>query len=141
MNKTKAFTVIELTVVMILSSIVISIAYLSFDILQKQYRNYRESNDKIAMISKLHRLLHTDFNNSEIIIKTDAGILTNYGTKQINYEFDFGFILRKDGEITDTFFVKIKEPEMLSLKHSQSNSEIIEELKFEIKINNKMLFY
>jgi len=139
MNKTKAFTVIELTVVMILSSIVISITYLSFDILQKQYRDYRESNDKIAMISKLNSLLHTDFNNSEIIIKTDAGILTNYRTKQINYEFDFGFILRKEGEITDTFFVKVDELNTHYLKQGQLESErIIDELTFETKINNKM---
>jgi len=121
--------------------------------MQKQYRNYRIAHDKTALISNLYSLLNSDFNNSEIIIETDAGILTvyplrpllsdgDYDIKKIEYEFGPGFILRKQGEIIDSFFVKVDEINIHYLKQGQPESErIIDDLTFAIVNDKKKIIF
>ena len=105
-TKIKAFTLSEMLVVLVISSIVISIAFLTLSMVQKQVRVIRKNLNNKQELQSLERILWNDFNSYSITYseKEDALFFTN-STKEFEYEFNEEYILRKQ----DTFLVKIKE--------------------------------
>ncbi len=105
MIKLKAYTVMEVIVVMIISAIVISICYTSFDIISSQYRTYKEHNEKVNRSLLLDVLLNKDFNACEAVKITDEGFECAYRGKKIYYEISETKLIRMEEQVTDTFAV------------------------------------
>ncbi len=105
-TKIKAFTLSEMLVVLVISSIVISIAFLTLSMVQKQVGVIRKNLNNKQELQSLERILWNDFNSYSITYseKEDALFFAN-STKEFEYEFNEEYILRKQ----DTFLVKIKE--------------------------------
>ncbi len=136
MQKAKAFTLMELLVSMLISGIVISIIYLSYEIIYKQYEEYKKTNQKITQTLLLNTLLKTDFLQSHYILNKEKGLVfidkENHG---IGYQFEELYVLRKVNEVQDTFFIAAKE---ISIKFQNEKQEVplglIDELIFDATI-------
>ncbi|MDT7831226.1 prepilin-type N-terminal cleavage/methylation domain-containing protein [Flavobacteriaceae bacterium S356] len=64
-QKVKAFTLSELMVVLVVSSIVVTIAFLALSSIQKQVRNIQYTYEKQQEIQYLERVLFGDLNSYE----------------------------------------------------------------------------
>jgi prepilin-type N-terminal cleavage/methylation domain-containing protein len=104
MKKLPAFTLIELLIGMIISSIVIGFGYAAYSLIYKQYLAYKHVKEKVVEITLLNHVLSTDMLNAEII-SFNENTLSLVGTNQnsLQYLFQDTLIVRTENELTDTF--------------------------------------
>jgi prepilin-type N-terminal cleavage/methylation domain-containing protein len=104
MKKLPAFTLLELLIGMIISSIVIGFGYAAYSLIYKQYLGYKKVKEKIVEITQFDHVLTTDITAAETISFND-NTLSLYGkdSKTLQYHFQDVLILRTENETTDTF--------------------------------------
>ena len=103
MKKLKAFTIIELCVVMLLSAIVTGIGFFTLDIFQGSVRKYKKDAGALSDITLLHRLLTQDIWKSSEVSCIRDGIRANGKNGIASYHFYPDFIIREKNELIDTF--------------------------------------
>jgi Tfp pilus assembly protein PilE len=110
MNKhqVKAFTIMEVTITMLVAAILIGITYTSYSIVSKSYLSFNVKNNDMAVLERLDELLKKDFEHAEIILKDTSGISLRSADRIINYKFSPDFMVRTAG-IVDTFKIKISD--------------------------------
>lgn len=104
----KAFTVIEMLVVMLISTIAIGIAYASYRIVQGQFQTYKKSSSEISDYLVLDKLITKDFLESDKVFRTSSGFEMIFSDKKIAYEEYEGNLLRKS-IVVDTFKIQLSE--------------------------------
>jgi prepilin-type N-terminal cleavage/methylation domain-containing protein len=105
-KKFKAFTLIELVVTMVISSIVVMLAFTCYEITYKQYLNFRKSNNTVTQVILFNSLFKRDVLLSNLINRIDDNnvLLKMNDTVNVNYFFGSNYVLRKYNEfIPDTF--------------------------------------
>jgi Tfp pilus assembly protein PilE len=111
-HKVKAFTIMEVTVAMLLAAIVIGITYTAYSIISQSYIAYHNKNEDMAGLVRLDELLKKDFSHADTISKVENGIVCKIDTACVNYEFQPEYIVRHS-TIIDTFKLKTTEINML----------------------------
>lgn len=103
-KKIKAFTILELSVVMVISGIVFGIAFSAYNIILKQFQEYKNGNEKIMEISTVSAVLNKDFSEADEIRNSQGGlnVIAREGS-QIIYRFEDGGLLRKANQTEDRF--------------------------------------
>jgi hypothetical protein len=107
-QKIKAFTILEVTITMLLTALVIGITYASYTIVVKSYRSFTGHNDDLTVLTNLDHVLKRDFDQAEIIYKATDGISLKSRNNLIKYTITPEFITRSTGK-TDTFKVQTQE--------------------------------
>jgi type II secretory pathway component PulJ len=108
-HRLKAFTIMEVTVTMLVAAILMGITYTAFTIINKSYSSFNTKNKDMAELEQLDELLRKDFDRAEIIQKDQNGIsFKRADLALIKYEFNPDFIVRISGR-TDTFKFKTEE--------------------------------
>lgn len=110
MNKYKvpAFTILEITVTMMLAAIVIGIAYTAFSIVSKGYGSYNVKSREMATVLRLNELLAKDFKRADMVLKDTAGLSFQAINGVVKYDFTNEYVLRR-AAIIDTFKLQIKD--------------------------------
>jgi hypothetical protein len=98
----------EVTVAMLITSLVIGITYTVYTIVVKSFSIYQVKNNNMASLIRLDELLKNDFYIANDISKTQNGISIKNKDKVITYEIDPRFIVRTAGMI-DTFKFAVQE--------------------------------
>ncbi len=123
-KKMQAFTLLELLIGMIISSIVIGFCYTGYSIIYRQYINYSKIKREIVSAMQLNTVLNTDFINAASVTFDTDKLMLNYENKlPLQYDFKENFILRKDREITDTFMFAPKNVIPIYLTESIESSD------------------
>ncbi|SEC56469.1 prepilin-type N-terminal cleavage/methylation domain-containing protein [Tenacibaculum sp. MAR_2009_124] len=110
-NKVKGYTILELLIAMVITSIIISILYILFSMLSQRCLAFNRNEFEVTQISMLKNTLKRDFYKSDYLI-FDLGQLTCIGNNQtISYSLGDGFVTRrlKENSNVDTFEVKVKQ--------------------------------
>lgn len=148
-NKVQAFTILEVTISMLLAAIVIGITYTSYGIISRSFLSFKARNEDIAMFTRVDQLLKRDFeqasdiytNNNRVIIKKNA-------LSVMSYEITPSYIVR-NANIIDTFKVNTLHYQMLfegKIKETIDNNSAtldndendrIDELLFTISYKNE----
>ena len=76
MKRLAAFTLVELSVVMLLTAIVTTIAFLTLSMLQSSLGKFKKDSDALIQIELLHRLLSQDITQSTEVLSNENGIQT-----------------------------------------------------------------
>ncbi len=141
MKKLKAFTIIELTVITLLSGIVISIAYFVFFILQKQYNSYDKTSKYQLEITTLSRLLTEDFQHADSVVSTSEKAFEMFKNGKItSYQVEPLYITRNKSEVTDTFHLATQNSTLLLDEVAVTVPGIwVDELQFETIYHQKTL--
>jgi len=106
MNKRiKAFTILEVTITMLLAALVIGITYSAYSIIIKSYGAFNHKNQDMAVLVRLDEWLKKDFARADIVLKDTTGIALNNADHHVKYRFDPDFIVRTEIK-SDTFKVK-----------------------------------
>jgi Tfp pilus assembly protein PilE len=104
-HRVKAFTIMEVTITMLIAAILIGITYTAYSIIVKSYISFSKKNEDMAVLVRLDELLKKDFAHSEIILKDNNGISFNSDDHVVKYQFNPDFIVRTTTR-ADTFKVK-----------------------------------
>ena len=137
-----AFTLFELTLAMLISSLVIGIAYVSYSIIQKTYLNLEKKNQSIAQYYRLDQLIRKDFFVSDSLVNTSKGFLAfKSGLSLSEYQVYPMYIIRTANSNLDTFPIPIAFMETSFLgKPSAANPLIsLDSLIFQTKIDDLSL--
>lgn len=105
--KIKAYTLLEVTIAMLLSAICITICYTVYGIVTSYYITFHEKNEVADGIMSLKYSLAHDFSKGKYVFKSDSGLTVQVDTTKIFYSFSNQQVLRKMNELhTDTFKVQ-----------------------------------
>ncbi|WP_423147020.1 PulJ/GspJ family protein [Rubrolithibacter danxiaensis] len=139
-NKIKAYTILELTIAMLISAIVIGIAFSSYTILNKLYHVFNSKNKSITEFSLTNKILRKDFLQAKRIMKTESGIQTIDDKGIVSYRFLKDYILRNQYDIrTDTLRL-LNEYVVCSFENREASiGDIVDRLNFSTKIDNQVI--
>ena len=102
-GKLRAYTILEVTVAMLLSAVSIAIAYTAFSILNKSYKGFDSRNKELAEFVLADKLLKRDFSEAKRLTRSETGIIMQLDSGIISYDFNEEYILRDQyGLRTDT---------------------------------------
>ncbi len=105
MKKLRAFTLMELLVGMIISSIVISFGYAAYTLIYKQFISYRHTKEKVMELAQFDQVLSNDLLRAEVVYFHENALqfFQKNAIRTLQYNFYDDLILRKENELTDTF--------------------------------------
>lgn len=104
-QKLKAVTILELVIVMTVTSLLVFIGYTGFRIVQQQFQHYKQMGEDLVDMERLNTLLKRDFFEAKEILSVENGIEVIYSQdgQQIGYYFDWEYIVRSSEASIDTF--------------------------------------
>ncbi|AUC13867.1 hypothetical protein BTO06_01285 [Tenacibaculum sp. SZ-18] len=135
-SKLKAFTLTELIVVMIISTIVISLSYMAFSMVRKQVNNIQNRLTLKEELLSLEKVLNRDLNTFGIADYKNQILKLKNPLDSIFYKIDNKQVLRNK----DTFKVVVNEFTVF-LNGQKVKSGKIDALRFSSEnINNREVF-
>ena len=141
-SKLPAFTIIEVTIAMVIAGISIAIAFTAYRLVSQSYKQYDDKNKKLAEAMLLNKLLSKDFLQSQQVISTVDGLLLKMPGGEINYHFQPEFILRDQyGLETDTFFIAASQPHCLFKGNDAAEGDLTDQLTFSARVRDESLAY
>jgi prepilin-type N-terminal cleavage/methylation domain-containing protein len=140
-SKIKAFTLIELVIVLILICFVTGFAISFYLFTYKNYMNYKSASELFLNYRKINFLIDNDFFINSVITKNDRQINFKIASDITSYEFNDHSILRFKNGVVDTLFMG--ESKIECFMKSQEVDEIgsIDELKLSIRENDLVMTY
>ena len=107
-HRLKAFTILEVTITMLIAGVLIGITYTSYSIVFKSYHSFTVKNEDMAVLINLDHLLKRDFEKADTVLKDTSGTVLIEDNKVIKYVFMPDFVVRTAARI-DTFKVQTQE--------------------------------
>ncbi|WP_108808719.1 PulJ/GspJ family protein [Aquimarina spinulae] len=108
-TRLQAFTMLELVIGMVISSLVITMVYVIYDNLSRQVVVYADQQDDLMTYNQFQNLFSKDVQlSTSIDIDDDKHIVLESANKEIHYFFKTEKIIRK-AEAVDTFNIKVLE--------------------------------
>ncbi len=129
--KIKAYTLLEVTIAMLLAAITIGICYTAFTLMNQYYADIKNRKDQVGEILLLQKLLRNDIEQATVIKKLADGIYISYDTVNISYHFSADFIARDYHQIkTDTIKIATAALGLKFENREVSNDELLDEIIF-----------
>ena len=110
-----AFTLLELITVLVLSTIIIGIAYTAYELIYKDFTAYKNNNESVLETLDFVTLLENDFSDADSLKIDEYSIQVFQSERTIEYELYPTNTLRylaKNTAIIDTFNYKIRNFEI-----------------------------
>jgi len=121
-GKVPAFTLMEVTISMLIAAIAIGVTYTAYHIVSVTYQNYIKKQDQVAVYILADHLLKQDFGQARQITRTADGLILGLAGGQVRYEFNADYILRDQFSLrTDTFKLPAKQI-LISFEGQQSGA-------------------
>jgi prepilin-type N-terminal cleavage/methylation domain-containing protein len=107
-NKLKAFTLLELLVGMIVSGIVVAACFNAYRVVTLQFKAYKTTSAAYENFSFFESQFRADFQQAKEISGNEHTVQFISREKKTGWQFREKYALRNDGNVTDTFFVKLE---------------------------------
>lgn len=105
-TKVKAFTLIEVTVVLIISGTVMTLAMWSYSNVMKYLRTYNEQEAANQELVLFLSHFTADLENAVVITGKRGSLQLEFPEGVVSYDFYSDLILRAEYQYPDTFFLK-----------------------------------
>ena len=128
-GKLPAFTILELTVVMFLTVIVMASAYMAWTIVAQQFLGYQNTSNRIGELARIELALQRDMEKAERVTRSgDAITFYHPAATNIAYEFESERIVRIAGNHADTIAVNISGIETRNLALPNNGGILVQQL-------------
>lgn len=134
-----AFTIPELMVVMLLSTVIISAMYVLLQFSFSNYFRYYKATEKLNQIARMNFLLTKDTNTSAVLQKTATGFTFTSLNKVVTYIVQDSVLVRTDG-IKDTLNASSITYELFSDNVSVMPNELADCIQLKLQYNGEELF-
>jgi prepilin-type N-terminal cleavage/methylation domain-containing protein len=139
-RKVASFTLIEVTIAMLIASVLISVTYTAYTIVAKLYIDFTAKQEKASMVTSLNKLMNMDFISAEKIIKTPDGFQVNSKIGKIHYTVTKDFVVRDQFALrTDTFSISIPKEVYYFQKQQVESDGIIDEVRLSIFLSGYVI--
>lgn len=119
-TKVKSFTLSEMLVVMVITVIIVGVAFSVLSLVQKQIRGIERNFQKTTELSLLEQRLWQDFNEHNFIKYNNQKLVLKSEKDTITYTFDQEFILRN----LDTIPLKTEIAKMYYLGRERTSGPV-----------------
>jgi Tfp pilus assembly protein PilE len=136
MKKLQSFTILELAVTLLISSVVIGIVYYAYLLFNSQFTGYRQ---KSALVNEYHifrKAFQIDMERAHVIQRLPAGQFVFVGTDSAGatqYQFNNDVIVRESANGTDTFTIKNNGYDLVAINDS---SMLVEKIVIHLSMND-----
>ena len=139
-SKVEAYTIIEVTVSMLLAAISIAIAYTSYRVITSSYRQFDEKNKKVSEFILTDKLLKRDIAQSNRMLRTIDGFSLAMPEGEVQYHFTEGYILRTQYALrTDTLFLASNELKSSFEESEVFEGELMDQCSFSTRLENSII--
>jgi prepilin-type N-terminal cleavage/methylation domain-containing protein len=129
-SRLKGYTILEILMAMIISSIVLISAYSGMEKISFLYKNFRIKNEIINEVTLLNRILMHDISKSSYISEGNNSINCIYFDKKIEYIFNDNCVIRKS-PLADTFNIPTSDMTLSFVKDGSGEATLfVNELNF-----------
>lgn len=112
--KTKGFTIIELSIVMLMAALISSLAYEGYTFFVKQFYTYTRTSAEMQNMRQCLHLLKKDIQTCERVYANGQSMECIKKVQTTRYDFtNDTYLLRTQGERTDTFHIAVTETRFL----------------------------
>lgn len=137
-KKVPAFTIMEVTISMLIAAIAIGITYTAYRIVSGTYSDYTKKQDRVAAFTVADKLLKKDFMMADHIIKTADGLDIESENGLIRYQFTEGYILRTQSALhTDTLKIPVKSGNFSFEDQVADEGAVVDQLNFETQLEGQ----
>lgn len=131
----KAFTIIEMLVVLLLSTIVIGVASVGWLYFERLNNKININQIDFAKYNRINYLLQLDINNAELINGNTEEINFYYAKETINYKLHDSTIVRLQNELADTFHIQYK----IQIVKVENSKDLIHTLDIKFNLYNNTI--
>ncbi|HEX3008684.1 MAG TPA: hypothetical protein VHO90_13820 [Bacteroidales bacterium] len=118
-KKVKAFTLVELTVTLLLSGLVVFAALQVINLFSGLLAHENQSSDRSAQLFQFQKALNNDMQQSVRIEHYDDEAIFHVSAElSISYKLDYDYTIRSVNEVVDTFFVSVDQWHIVNEKSS-----------------------
>ncbi|HBS86943.1 MAG TPA: hypothetical protein DEA97_10320 [Bacteroidales bacterium] len=149
-NKIPSFTLVEITVTMLITATVVSMAMWIYININRYYSKKTEENIYLNDVLEFQQLLKNDMEKSQEVSYTENELVCVSAVKQNKYLFSQKYILRETDLRTDTFYLEVKNIEvqkinegpvcrvsmMLSSENKNINLTVVKEYPRDVRFEN-----
>lgn len=141
MNKSlSAFTLMEVTIAMLVSAVVVSMTYTVYQMVGRSYRDYSSRQDRVAELMLADQLMRSDFLAAHKITRTEKGLELTLDQGLLSYTFSQDLILRDQFSLhTDTLKIPVQEAGYSFEGREQLPGENIDQLELLLELDGRVL--
>ena len=137
-QKIPAFTLMEVTITMLIAAVAISITYTAYRIISGTYLNYSKKQDRIAAFTLADRLLKKDFLSADHILKTTEGLNFQSSGGIISYLFRDSCLMRSQHALqTDTFKIPVTAASFTFEHAAAADDTMVDQLEYETQLEGQ----
>lgn len=136
-KKAPAFTLMEVTVAMLIAAIAIAITFTAFKIVNGSYLDFNIKQNKLSHFITADRLLKKDFNLAQQILRSEEGSGLVFKTQKgiVEYRFEDQYFTRNQFSLqTDTFKMKMDAFNCRFEGENAQQGQLIDQLSFQLEI-------
>ena len=139
MKRYKAYTVIELVVVLVLTGVVMVGVVAAYSLIEDQYHGYVRETDTVQEFYLFKNTLNYDFAKSrEVLVLNPREFQLSTDSNRIKYNINSRFLIRTINEVKDTFFLEnLKAKYFFNGVEKKESGIIIDELDFSFIIDSR----
>jgi len=133
-NKIKSFTIVEVAVTMVISSIVVAAAIYVFFTFNKVLFESNKINMADLELIQLQQIMKSDFIRANEI-KYDYGsiIISNYRSEKTYYDIAKTYIIRDAANGIDTFNIEVYDS---YIYYTSKNSKLVNEIILDTRVDD-----
>jgi len=136
--KISAYTLLEVTIAMLLAAVTIGICYTAFTLTNQYYADIKNRKDQVGEILLLQKQLSKDVDRATVIKKLNDGIYISYDTITISYHFSADFVTRDYHQIkVDTIKIAVTTLDLKFENREAANDDLLDEIIFNCKRQDK----
>jgi len=138
MKKIRAYTILEVTVAMLLSAICISICYTAYGIIATYYTKFQQKNESADAVLSMKQVLCKDIAKATVLLQLRDGMLCQSDSTRVSYLFEDDYILRQvDPGRIDTLKVAVSDLYMVFEGVEVSEADTVDLVKFKVELPNQ----
>jgi hypothetical protein len=134
MKRIASFTIIELVITMMITTIIISIGYYAYFLFNTQFKQYHSKSSAINEFNLLKTALQHDITIANRVNDTidDNHFVIGYGDSLIYYTVAEKYTIRNIADERDTFFL---DGIVSSIEYENPQLKLIKAISLRIKVN------
>jgi hypothetical protein len=136
-SKLNAYTLMEVTLAMLLSAICITVCYTAYGLIGNYYKTFGRKNESTDIVLSLRHVLDRDFLNGKYIVRGAEGIEIISDSTKISYKFSGGYITREiNTPHIDTF--KVTPSHFVSFFEGREAmpADTLDEIRFTVRLDS-----
>lgn len=139
-NKLPAFTIMEVTIAMLIAGIAIAITFTAYRIVTRVYIDFSKKQNNLATFIGLDKLLKQDFVAAKNIVRSSEGLVLQLDGGVVTYQINEQYLVRDQFSLrTDTFKINVNHLNYLFEQAPVEAHGVIDQVNFDVAVEGEQI--